>query len=104
MRGDSEAMTGRGLSLVARLSSGWGVEPSGGRGKVVWAEVAESEAGADEQDSALDVDALLAAWSDDDDLPEATYRVELGAVPTELLLQAKGHIDNLVREFTLAAG
>ena len=104
MRQDGEAMTGRGLSLVARLSSGWGVEPAGGRGKVVWAEVSEGDANEEEVLSQVDVDALLAAWSDDDDHAEPTYRVELGSVPTELLLEAKAHIDNLVREFTLAAG
>jgi hypothetical protein len=31
------------------------------------------------------------------------FTVSLGAVPTDLLLEAKAHIDNLVREFTLAA-
>ena len=105
MRDNSEAMTGRGLSLVARLSSGWGVDAADGPGKVVWAEVGDTgDAGYtdDEQLSQVDVDALLATWSDED-VPEPTYRVELGAVPTDLLLEAKAHIDSLVREFTLAA-
>lgn len=31
------------------------------------------------------------------------FRVRLGDVPTDLLLAAKGHVDNLVREFTLAS-
>ncbi|HET7311541.1 MAG TPA: SpoIIE family protein phosphatase [Mycobacteriales bacterium] len=104
MRDDIEAMTGRGLALVAQLSNGWGVEPGAGRGKVVWAEVAEADFDEASHDSQIDVDALLAAWSDDDDAAEPTYVVELGAVPTHLLLEAKAHIDNLVREFTLAAG
>ncbi len=48
----------------------------------------------------VDIEALLAAWSDDD--PEAgTYLVRLGAVSTDLLLAAKAHIDNVVRELTL---
>ncbi|HET6817889.1 MAG TPA: SpoIIE family protein phosphatase [Mycobacteriales bacterium] len=104
MRDDTDAMTGRGLALVSRLSNGWGVEPGEGRGKVVWAEVADSEDGGDAEDSELDVDALLAAWSDDEEDAEPTHVVELGAVPTDLLIEAKAHIDNLVREFTLAAG
>ncbi|MDT7570162.1 MAG: hypothetical protein QOE05_336, partial [Actinomycetota bacterium] len=47
-------------------------------------------------------DGLLAAWDDDLDA-EPTYTVELGDVPTDLLISAKAHVDNLVREFTLAA-
>ena len=38
-RPTAEAMTGRGLSLVAALSTGWGVSESPA-GKVVWAEIA----------------------------------------------------------------
>jgi serine phosphatase RsbU (regulator of sigma subunit)/anti-sigma regulatory factor (Ser/Thr protein kinase) len=104
MREDTEAMTGRGLPLVGRLANGWGVEPTLGHGKIVWAEVAETALDGAEHDSQVDVDALLAAWSEENDGGEQTYVVELGAVPTGLLLQAKAHIDNLVREFTLAAG
>src|SRR3954469_799372 len=103
MRDNVEAMTGRGLSLVSRVTRGWGVEPAGdGQGKVVWAEVAEGDEALEDLDESIDVDALLASWSDDEPT-EPTYAVELGAVPTELLLEAKAHIDNLVREFTLAA-
>src|SRR3954451_24533724 len=100
MRENVEAMTGRGLPLVARVASAWGVEPLGDRGKLVWAEIADDETTLDDLD--VDVDALLAAWSDDE-TAEETYAVELGAVPTDLLLEAKAHIDNLVREFTLAS-
>ena len=101
MRENAEAMTGRGLSLVSRLTSGWGVEAAADRGKVVWAEVTDGVA-IDTFDDEVDTDALLAAWADDDEVG-ATYAVELGAVPTDLLLEAKAHIDNLVREFILAA-
>ena len=102
MRESADAMTGRGLSLVSRLSNGWGVEPTGDSGKVVWAEVADGPAEEEGVGDTVDVDALLAAWSDDE-ADEPTYTVELGVVPTDLLLEAKAHIDNLVREFTLAA-
>src|SRR3954453_11073493 len=99
MRESTEAMTGRGLSLVSRVTSGWGVERNGDGGKVVWAEIVEG--GLPAVDDDVDVEALLDAWSDDE--LEESYAVELGAVPTDLLLEAKAHIDNLVREFTLAS-
>jgi serine phosphatase RsbU (regulator of sigma subunit)/anti-sigma regulatory factor (Ser/Thr protein kinase) len=103
-RHSPETMTGRGLALVARLAASWGAGARG-TGKVVWAELVEGD---DVTDAApefeADVDALLSAYHDDDDAPEQTFTIELGAVPTDLLLEAKSHIDNLVREFTLAAG
>ena len=92
----SDAMTGRGLALVAALSSRWGVEPVQGGGKVVWAELSPETA--DTQDAPdVDLDAFLAAWADDEPA-EPEYTVRLGAVPTDLLLDAKRHIDNIVRE------
>src|SRR5205085_1945774 len=48
-------------------------------------------------------DALLAEWQDGEDAAEERYTIVLGDVPTDLLLDAKAHIDNLVREFSLAA-
>lgn len=100
-----ESMTGRGLSLVAALASSWGIEPGSGGGKVVWAELGRAQPG-DLPPSAgpeMDLDALLAAWPDDEPR-ETTYTVRLGAVPTDLLLAAKSHVDNLVREFALVQG
>ena len=94
-----DAMTGRGLALVTALSRDWGVEPRS-TGKVVWCELGSV---VDEEFVETDVDALLAAWDDDlADLGERRYTVTLGDVPTDLLLGAKAHVDNLVREFTLA--
>lgn len=95
-----DAMTGRGLALVSQLSSAWGVEPTATGGKVVWAEVsADSDDRTTTFVEDVDVDALLAAWADGEE--EDVYTIELGAVPTALLLEAKAHIDNIVREFTL---
>jgi GAF domain-containing protein len=99
----TEAMTGRGIALVDAVSRRWGVDrlPDGKR---VWCEVAA--VGAEEEptvDGELDVDALLAAWGDDAE-GAGSITVELGDVPTDLLLAAKAHVDNLVREFALAAG
>ncbi|HEX3705527.1 MAG TPA: SpoIIE family protein phosphatase [Mycobacteriales bacterium] len=97
-RPNADTMTGRGLSLVAALSSGWGVKESA-VGKVVWAELGE-----DTDESAvaplggLDLD-LQPRTADASAAPR--YVVQLGAVPTDLLLAAKAHIDNVVRELTL---
>jgi GAF domain-containing protein/anti-sigma regulatory factor (Ser/Thr protein kinase) len=101
LQGRSDAMTGRGLSLVAALSSRWGAEARPEGGKTVWAELAP-DAGAGRGGAApeVDFDSLLAAWPDDDLWPE-TVTVHLGPVSTELLLSAKAHIDNVVRELTL---
>lgn len=92
------SLTGRGVRMVAGLSARWGVdlEPVG---KVVWAEVTGE---VHSIDPGLDEEALLAMWGDDDD-GLTRLRVELGDVPTDLLLAAKGHVDNVVREFALAA-
>jgi serine phosphatase RsbU (regulator of sigma subunit)/anti-sigma regulatory factor (Ser/Thr protein kinase) len=97
---NTETMTGRGLSLVATLADGWGIDPSPGGGKIVWAELR-----GDAVNAALvpevDVEALLSSWRDDEP-PEPLFTVRIGSVPTDLLLAAKAHIDNVVREFTLA--
>ena len=101
------SLTGRGLRLVAGVAARWGAD-SEAEGKVVWAEItgtgqaAPADAGEDD---------LLAMWDDraaPDALngsrqPDRRFHVELGDVPTDLLLAAKSHVDNLVREFTLAA-
>ncbi len=93
-------MTGRGLGLVDAVASNWGVTRSDNGGKTVWAEfdASRGQTGRDQ-----DVGALLAAWGDDDGpAVEQRYTVVLGDVPTDLLIAAKSHIDNLVRELTLA--
>jgi anti-sigma regulatory factor (Ser/Thr protein kinase) len=91
-----EAMTGRGLSLVAAVSSSWGVQPHR-VGKTVWSELGGAAGGRPEGE--VDLDALLAAWPDEEPV-EQHFTVRLGSVPTDLLLDAKRHIDNVVRELT----
>jgi serine phosphatase RsbU (regulator of sigma subunit)/anti-sigma regulatory factor (Ser/Thr protein kinase) len=96
-------MTGRGLSLVGALAARWGVDREAQHGrKVVWADLTGTPG---RELAEVDVDVLLAEWSVDQ--PEGTveprFDVVLGDVPTDLLIAAKAHIDNVVREFTLAA-
>jgi serine phosphatase RsbU (regulator of sigma subunit)/PAS domain-containing protein len=94
-------MTGRGLALVEALASSWGVDEDEWGGKVVWAELAMDGVERREADKGpLDLQQLREALPDDD---EPLHVVELGSVPTDLLLEAKAHVDNLVREFTLAS-
>ena len=98
-RETEDATTGRGLALVQALARRWGTVPAD-VGKLVWAELTTlSAAGGDPVD--VDVDALLAAYGDEDDALQAA--VSLPGVPTELLLTTEGHVDSLVRELELAA-
>ena len=92
------SMTGRGLSLVQSLATDIGVDLSTD-GKAVWAELAPRATVPRGGARAFEEVAR------DQDEQDATrrYHVTLGDVPTPLLLDAKSHVDNLVREFTLAA-
>ena len=101
-----DAMTGRGLALVTAISARWGVEPTT-EGKRVWAEVTAASATADEAGGLMSdaaIDAMLADWPDDTAPVDERILVTLDDVPTGLLLDAKRHVDNLVREFALASG
>jgi serine phosphatase RsbU (regulator of sigma subunit)/anti-sigma regulatory factor (Ser/Thr protein kinase) len=88
--GADDAGTGRGLVLVAKLAERWGVERSP-EGKTLWAEVTGT-AGSAAPEMTAEIDAAER---------EPTVRVTLGPVPTELLTEAKAHVDTLVRELTL---
>ncbi len=94
-----DAMTGRGLELVSAVCNAWGVEPSP-NGKVVWAVVGRNTEDRPTVDPFVDMEALLSAW-DHEAKAERRYTVRLGAVPTDLLLAAKAHSDNVVRELML---
>jgi serine phosphatase RsbU (regulator of sigma subunit)/anti-sigma regulatory factor (Ser/Thr protein kinase) len=95
----TSSMTGRGLRLVQRIAARVGVDPTE-EGKVVWAEVAGSA-----EDSDQSEEELVEAWGESWDVPEVRtlHHVVLGNVPTEFLLAAKSHVENLVREFVLAS-
>jgi serine phosphatase RsbU (regulator of sigma subunit)/anti-sigma regulatory factor (Ser/Thr protein kinase) len=88
--GAEDAGTGRGLVLVAKLAERWGIEraPSG---KTLWAEVTGTIGTSGPE---------LTAEIDDTE-PTPTVRVTLGPVPTDLLTEAKAHVDTLIRELTL---
>ncbi len=100
--GDPGAMTGRGLGLIEAVATRWGVQvhPDG---KVVWAELGGSES-TETSDGGGDPAAVVlgADTSTGADEGEARHRVVVGDVPTDLLLAAKAHVDNVVRELTLA--
>jgi GAF domain-containing protein/anti-sigma regulatory factor (Ser/Thr protein kinase) len=96
-----ETMTGRGLWLVATLADRWGIEAVP-PGKVVWAELGGS-GGVHTIDGEVDAEALLRAWHEAgvEEVGEPRHTLRLGDIPTDLLLAAKAHVDNLVREFAL---
>jgi GAF domain-containing protein/anti-sigma regulatory factor (Ser/Thr protein kinase) len=92
--------TGRGLALVGSLASNWGVD-SGPAGKVIWAEIGSTTEGR----IVSEPDSTTVRPTHDVPRPSpgsAPVDVYLGEVPTDLLVQAKEHLDNLVRELELA--
>jgi serine phosphatase RsbU (regulator of sigma subunit) len=100
-RASEEALTGRGLRLVASVAARWGADAEGD-GKVVWAELTGHAVTPPVE---RDAEQLLAMWDDSWDVGdgERRFRVDLDDVPTDLLLAAKSHVDNIVRELTLAS-
>ena len=75
-----DATTGRGLRLLAEYALRWGVDRRP-PGKTVWVELPASgviETADDDADD-VDVDALLAAFDDEDDAPTARYDERLAA-------------------------
>ncbi len=106
----AQSMTGRGLALIESLSQEVGVDRTRA-GKVVWCVIPAVEGhpsnGMDVDEAVADdlIDAILENWEPDPDLKveDPVFTVELGDVPTDLLLAAKEHMDNLGREFALAA-
>ncbi len=102
---DSQATTGRGMALVAALTSGHGIDHLGAAGKTVWFTVGTSL----EQTE----DELLAAWGDatwdveellgEPAVPDrgAVSVVRLLKLPPTLWLAARQHHDALLRELVL---
>ncbi|MST32480.1 protein serine phosphatase, partial [Acidimicrobiaceae bacterium USS-CC1] len=93
------SMTGRGLQLVQRMAAELGAVATAD-GKRVWADLVVGWEPQDDGDGNP-----LELWGEEwpDARPaEALVPVELGDVPTGVLLAAKAHVDNLLRECTLA--
>src|SRR5262245_49661933 len=100
-----EAMTGRGLMLVEALSDRWGVDRQS-HGKLVWAEVGLAPAELQpESRTTMPVSPDVAGTLEDADMPSEVpeYTIQLGDVPTDLLVAAKAHVDSIVREFALVS-
>jgi anti-sigma regulatory factor (Ser/Thr protein kinase) len=118
---DMTAACGRGFVLVARLSQRWGVSPIANGGKKVWFEVGASVPAEVEEP---DLDELLDLWGDDRGSTaatepatstngkggaprepgsrEGTRRVRIDGIDTDLLNATKSHLDELIRDLTLA--
>jgi PAS domain S-box-containing protein len=101
---DSQATTGRGMGMVAAVTSECGVRPLPGGGKAVWFRVDDtrSSTGAGEQS----VGELLAAWEYAGDWNESEQvsqgqSVVLRNMPATLWLAARQHHDTLLRELAL---
>jgi GAF domain-containing protein len=96
------AMTGRGLMVVEALTVRRGVDRVGA-GKQVWAELSGDapENAADLLGASVSPDDLMDAWAKVE-APEDVVEVDLGEISTGLLLAAKTHTENIVREFSLA--
>ncbi len=104
----AQSMTGRGLALVEGLSADLGVDKTD-HGKVVWCVLPRVEAAphhaqpVDEQVTDVLVDAILDDWDRESTHgSDQVFTISLGDVPTDLLIAAKEHMDNLGREFALA--
>ena len=96
---DPTAVTGRGLLLVAAVVDGWGVEPEPG-GKSVWFEVHSALPARDDE---VDVEALLARWSDElvMDPAEESVRVVLTDLDATLAAASEAHVEGVLRELAL---
>lgn len=99
---DLRAISGRGLLLIDRLSTRWGVDRLPHGGKVVWIEI---EVPAPESEVPDDVDALLALWVDD---PQNMDDVAtLGAIDVSVdidvhdLVESRHETDSQIRDMQL---
>lgn len=96
----ADALTGRGLHLVAMLAASWGAEPHPPDGKVVWCELELTESRDDEGAAAFTAAAMdrpVAAG------PATGMAVELRALPLRLYRAVQQHNDALLREAALMA-
>jgi anti-sigma regulatory factor (Ser/Thr protein kinase) len=98
------ATSGRGLMLVDRLSSAWGVTSVAGGGKVVWAQIDHATAAIDDATA----DELLELWGTDawsTDVwsgldVDVVIKVEVD-IDVQTMLASRAHTEDLVRELQL---
>lgn len=106
---DTEALSGRGLTLVNAMSDSWGARALHGAGKVVWFELGQ---GQPEPGTMGTPEQLLAQWAQlDDDNAELVsghgtpddpvIKVVLADVEPLALLAVRDHSDDLVRDCQL---
>jgi len=104
--------TGRGLNLVARLSTQWGSESDAAGGKVVWCEVSAESAGrrgaeaadpwlAELGDLVAATDTAVTGASDATDAEGPPHDVHLLRYPVRRGLLAREHYRSLLRECQL---
>ncbi len=94
-----QATTGRGMALIAAVTTAHGVTALGTSGKVVWFSLADNPADPEPPD-------LLAGWSDqpdslDDSTRRAQRHITLAGLQPTLWLAATQHHDALLRELAL---
>jgi len=95
---DHQATTGRGMELVAAVTSSFGVQSLGAEGKIVWFCIGGTEGASAEE--------LLDQWDDegwgDEAIPTgpSSVTVLLECMPATLWLAARQHHDALLREVT----
>jgi len=97
---DRRSISGRGLLIIDRLASRWGVDRLP-QGKVVWVEIETPSAAGD----TLEDDDLVTLWVDDaegiDDPPSdsaVSVRVE---IDVEALVESRHETDSLIRDMQL---
>lgn len=90
---DDHASTGRGMGLIAALTTECGVRSLGAEGKVVWFSMGGAVPERTQEQ-------LLAAWELDPDLlvAQGEHQVLLPSMPATLWLSARQHHDALLRE------
>ncbi len=102
-RDGQTGMTGRGLSLIDALAERWSVAATD-EGKRITVELTGASVAAQNADVG-DIDDLLRSLPDLESSHATAgpkrHTVTLGDVPTALLLEAKVHVDSLLREFIL---
>lgn len=94
----SGASTGRGLALVARLASRWGVDPVEPNGKAVWAELVEGADHAEATPATTTMDLPAHAPP-----PAGERGTRFLGVPVDVYLRLQEQNDAVLRELELLA-